>query len=646
MSSPTLAFLKSIDPAVEAERFFYEVCRKLVLLSQAERIELIEWSAKAKEVSDLNLAGHTFAEAMLSIYAADFPKVISNLSIAADTFRKIGHKGGQMATAAIYCTYYRTIGQLDKAHEYIQDALKFVPEVPIHDIYGYFNAVSHYQAAEISVEMKNYDAALEHYNEGLPFSEENVELKGRLLNGLGVLFMNQEKWKESIEYLERSLGTIVSQKNIVLESKIHADIGMYYFRTKDFARSMEQLEKSLKMRLDNGMHNPAITNYIRLTELCLASGDLERAKMYGHLAVENSEKLKVNMKLYEAHQALAAVYDQLGDTANAYYHFKSYHKHKEEVHNQEVIRKVEQLKNQHKVESARIEKEIVHLRNVELKAAMSEITESFRYAKRIQAAILPPGKFVNEVFRDSFVLFKPKDIVSGDFYWMEIIESTNTNQDASRKTRGLDSYILSPGTKVLIAAVDCTGHGVPGAMVSMVGHNCLNKAVHEFGLSRPAEILNKLTELVEGTFIHKDFHYTEDEIKDGMDISICLFDKEKQQVEWAGANNPLWMMRNGAMMEFKADKQPIGKFDNRQPFTNHVIDIQPGDCFYLFTDGYADQFGGPSGKKFKYKQLSDLLCSMLEHPMNQQKIALDERFESWRGNLEQVDDICMIGIRL
>jgi serine phosphatase RsbU (regulator of sigma subunit) len=290
-----------------------------------------------------------------------------------------------------------------------------------------------------------------------------------------------------------------------------------------------------------------------------------------------------------------------------------------------VIRKMEQMKNQFKVESAEQEKEIFRLKNVELKAAMDEITESFRYAKRIQTAILPPDHLIQKAFPESFVLFKPKDIVSGDFYWME-----------------------TSGNKIFIAAVDCTGHGVPGAMVSVVGHNCLNRTVREFRLSKPSEILNKLTELVEETFMHKEFLQgnSEDEIKDGMDISICCIDIENKTMEWAGANNPLWFVRDNEIKEIVADKQPVGKFDYRKPFTNHSITLQKGDIIYLFTDGYADQFGGPFGKKFKYKQLKDLLLSLSGEKMPAQKESLENAFNKWKGHLEQIDDVCIIGVRI
>ncbi|HET6992259.1 MAG TPA: SpoIIE family protein phosphatase, partial [Bacteroidia bacterium] len=251
-----------------------------------------------------------------------------------------------------------------------------------------------------------------------------------------------------------------------------------------------------------------------------------------------------------------------------------------------------------------------------------EIRDSINYARRLQDAILPSGDYFQKHFPESFILYKPKDIVAGDFYWMEVI-----------------------GNLTLVAVADCTGHGVPGAMVSVVCNNALNRTVNEFGLKDPGKILDKVNGLVLETF-----NKSNDEVKDGMDISLLSLESgvgssEKRIVKWSGANNPLWVVRKNNLIEIKADKQPIGQHDNRKPFTNHEIEIEKGDSIYLFTDGYADQFGGPKGKKFKYRQISDKLVSIQEKSMNQQKAILAETLENWKGNLEQVDDICIIGIR-
>lgn len=249
-----------------------------------------------------------------------------------------------------------------------------------------------------------------------------------------------------------------------------------------------------------------------------------------------------------------------------------------------------------------------------------EIVDSINYAKRLQGAILPTIERIQQHLGQSFILYKPKDIVSGDFYWMDI------------RDRNL-----------MIAAVDCTGHGVPGAMVSVVGANGLNRCVKEFGFKEPARVLDKLVDLVIETFDSSD-----QEVKDGMDIALCSLNLDTFELQFSGAHNPLWIVKNqsGEITEIKGNKQPIGSYEFRHPFDNHTIQLETGDCFYIFTDGYADQFGGPRGKKFKYKTLKELLVEIHDLPMDQQMKVLDERFEEWRGNYEQVDDVCLIGIRI
>ena len=273
-----------------------------------------------------------------------------------------------------------------------------------------------------------------------------------------------------------------------------------------------------------------------------------------------------------------------------------------------------------------------------------EIIDSISYAKRLQQAILPALKNIHEVFPQSFVLYKPKDIIAGDFYWMERVDDL-----------------------ILFAVCDCTGHGVPGAMVSVVGANSLNRCVKEFGLREPSKILDKLTELVEETFSHSD-----KEVRDGMDVSLCAINFKKMEMQWSGANNPLWMIKkidsnneyetelskysstqtfelnhNKFLFgEIKADKQPIGKFENRKPFTNHVLPLQKGDLIYLFSDGYADQFGGDKGKKFKYSQLKEIILSQINSTITSQENYFANAFENWRGELEQTDDVCLWTVKV
>jgi ligand-binding sensor domain-containing protein/serine phosphatase RsbU (regulator of sigma subunit) len=264
------------------------------------------------------------------------------------------------------------------------------------------------------------------------------------------------------------------------------------------------------------------------------------------------------------------------------------------------------------------QKQIVEHQKELVQEKQKEIIDSITYAKRLQQAILPPQHLITQHLPSNFVFYHPKDIVAGDFYWMHV-----------------------EGDLVFIAAADSTGHGVPGAMVSIVCSNALEKAVNEFRLTDTGKILDKTTDLVLDTFAKSG-----EEIKDGMDISLLCYNKVTKQITWSGANNQLWYIYNGELSEVKADKQPIGKSDHRKNFTTHYIYCDQGTIFYLMTDGYPDQFGGPKGKKFKYKQLEQLLVYNSEKGLNQQKETLLGEFESWKGDLEQVDDVTIIGIKL
>jgi serine phosphatase RsbU (regulator of sigma subunit) len=280
-----------------------------------------------------------------------------------------------------------------------------------------------------------------------------------------------------------------------------------------------------------------------------------------------------------------------------------------------ITRKQKGVIEQQKVEVEQ-QKEVVELAHDELEEKNQEIMDSIIYAKRIQSAILPPIKVVKEYLKESFILYKPKDVVAGDFYWLQ-----------------------HKNGKVLFAAADCTGHGVPGAMVSVVCNSGLNRSVREHGLTIPGEILDKTREIVV-----QEFKKSEEDVKDGMDIALCSI--EGMKLQYAGAYNPLWIIRNGELIETKANKQPIGQFDNPEPYTTHSFDLEKGDAIYIFSDGYVDQFGGERGKKFKSKAFRELLLSIQDKNMEEQKKSIDETFETWIGDLEQIDDVCVIGVRV
>jgi serine phosphatase RsbU (regulator of sigma subunit) len=353
-------------------------------------------------------------------------------------------------------------------------------------------------------------------------------------------------------------------------------------------------------------------------ESSLKEAELEKEKSKSEAernkaALANQQKAAAEMEA--ANQRKIVYLFAGGSLLLVFFLFSLYHGYRQKKKaNEEILQQKKIIEHQ---------KEIVEERN-------KEVTDSINYAKRLQEAILPPVPFIKEFLPQSFVYYQPKDIVAGDFFWMEHTHAPHEKG------------------KVFFAVADCTGHGVPGAMVSVVCSNALNRAVKEFGITEPGKILDKVTDLVQATFSR-----SENQVRDGMDISICAIDFASMKLQWAGANNPLWVIRSKELLEFKPNKQPVGHFENRVPFQTHEMELQREDVLYLFSDGYADQFGGEhlpggkaGGKKFKESNLKKLLLEIVQEKPETQEQKLAETIQQWMGNLEQLDDICIMGVRV
>jgi serine phosphatase RsbU (regulator of sigma subunit) len=257
-------------------------------------------------------------------------------------------------------------------------------------------------------------------------------------------------------------------------------------------------------------------------------------------------------------------------------------------------------------------------KNILLSEAIKDIDDSLKYSLRIQSALLPSEGLMKQTFKNHFVYYKPKDVVSGDFYW----------------THQKDNSIY-------FCVADCTGHGVPGALVSVVGINGIQTAVVENNMESPALILDKLS-----AYVEKTFHTDEGNIKDGMDISFCKLNTDTNGLTYAGANNPIYILGQNGLQILRPNKQPIGQFEKRTPFEETTIKLSKGDRVYLFTDGYADQFGGAFGKKMMYKRLREILEPNTSLEMKQQEKMIIDNFESWKSSYDQVDDVCLLGIQI
>jgi serine phosphatase RsbU (regulator of sigma subunit) len=264
--------------------------------------------------------------------------------------------------------------------------------------------------------------------------------------------------------------------------------------------------------------------------------------------------------------------------------------------------------------------EQIEKQKLELELRDKNLTDSLIYAQRIQEAMLPSEEFFRRYFRDSFIFFKPKDIVSGDFYW-----------------------IGEKGDKIFVVAADCTGHGVPGALMSMIGLEIIDKAINEDNIENPSAILEIMNKGLEKTFSREKNIGTI--IRDGMDIGLCVVDRRRKKAEYSGAFFPLYIIRNNTLTEIKGDKIIIGMNPESIEYTSHEVDLMDDDIIYIFSDGYIDQFGGSENKKFMYRRFRYLLTRIHSFPVDDQKSILDDNIKTWMSGKQQLDDMMVLGFK-
>lgn len=435
----------------------------------------------------------------------------------------------------------------------------------------------------------DYDLARDHYEQSLVLREKIKDTGGLPWTYIGIasLLEKQEKYTEAISQYEKCIELNEMQKELRMEFLCMLGMGKAYLNLKD----------------------------------------IQNADHYLHKACDTAKEINSKPLLMDVYYALGQYYEEIGNLEKALSHLKRFHEIEREVNNQESRSR---LKNQQIVNAtaqSRKEAEIFQLRNVELKSAYDEIEEknheitaSIIYAERIQRAVLPPDDYIKEILPEHFILFLPRDIVSGDYYWA-------TEKDG----------------QLVFTAADCTGHGIPGAFMSMLGVSYLNEIVNRMPELKANEILNELRKHIMES-LHQEGK--EGEAKDGMDMGLCVYDKTTRKLQFSGAYNSMYIIRKGELDEVKADRMPISiHHHSKEAFTNHVLKVGKGDVIYLLSDGYPDQFGGPEGKKFKNKNMKELLLKVHQEPMEKQRSMVLKRLEEWKGDLEQVDDVILMGIR-
>jgi serine phosphatase RsbU (regulator of sigma subunit)/Flp pilus assembly protein TadD len=469
-----------------------------------------------------------------------------------------------------------------------------------------------------------YDKALEYYMEGLKMdinTGDNIAM-GTSCNNIGYVYLDKNDYKNAEVYELKALEISKSTGNLDLLGRTEGNLGFIYSHTGRWKEALEA--EKMATSIKDTLINQAKSKQIGKLE---AKADydkqlvLQQAEQDKKSALSQAENSRQNIIIFfVAAVALAAGIITL-------LIFRSLR----------VTREQKVLIEKQKTE-VEIQKSVVEEKN-------KEITDSITYAKRLQDAILPSHSEIKKHLPEVFVLYQPKAIVAGDFYWMYTPSQLSPLGEGVSQSpfRGLGQE--SPtGEVTFIAAADCTGHGVPGAMVSVVCSNALNRAVKEFGIRDTGKILDKVNELVVNTY-----EKSSGKVKDGMDISISAITYGDKNIKllWAGANNPLWVIpAGGGLLEVAPDKQPIGLSDDPKPFTTHELVLNKGDVFYLLTDGYAEQIGERDGQKFGDKRLQDKLVSLAKESMLKQGQMLEKQLDDWKSFSEQTDDICIIGVRV
>ncbi|CAG5086556.1 SpoIIE family protein phosphatase [Parvicella tangerina] len=553
----------------------------------------------------------------------------------------------------------------------------------------------------------NTAGALEMWKKSVNISLQHNDYQSAYSNALNIAFIHGERLEIDSAYIYKDLCVELKEsKNLEIdEGKFNLNIGVIEYYVQNYEKAIAYFDLAKKLSLESGNETSYTKATANVSSCYLKLGNPEQALSYIKEALSESSAHVEKSYRVNLLSLMGETYFELGEFKKAYLYIDSSRELKEEFINETRTKQIAQLqekfksvekdkiiaeqelayqheksaKEQEELKNAIHEKEkwylyigiglvalfgvfmyrrfqvsqkqrkIIEKQKVEVESQKSkievqhkeleevhqEISDSINYAEKLQLAILPDREDLIHNLGKGFVLFMPKDVVSGDFYWT-----------------------VKKDDKVFFAAADCTGHGVPGAMVSVVCSNALNRAVNEMELHEPSTILDTTRELVIETFARSG-----QDVMDGMDIALCTITGNKLQ--FAGANNPLWVVRNHSavtndlrnkfscidqgeytLFEIKGDRQPVGLYDSMEPFRSNTLELMEGDTVYVFTDGYADQFGGETGKKMKYKPFKRTLLNIQDLSMDEQKRELYDTFVRWKGDFDQIDDVCVIGVRV
>lgn len=631
----------------------------LIMYLQGDFQQAIRYYEEAAEL--FNRAGATFNEALMylrignaRLERAEYDLALNFLQKALPLFEEINSTAGIAAVTNSIGVIYFTQELYDKALELQLNHLERMREVgdqnEIANSLGNIGNVYSKLAEDslrslfgedfqdsVIIESSDkyldlYSEALRYHNEALKVWEElgnTTKIIGCYLN-IGTAYVLSGKPTLALEPLEKAQELNLELNNKAKQATIHVLLGQVYLAYENYTMAEDYLNSALDLAIETGRSEIQMNIYRKLSELYEKRKNHVRALEYYKLYFATNDSLnqekrrkaiadmqvKYETEATEKENALLLAQSQLSET---------------KLKQQRIIliitiiaigvfivMMVQLIRQNNLKKKANLELE---QKNELITEQKKEITDSIQYASRIQNAMLPPGDYMDKLMPERFIIFMPRDIVSGDYY-----------------------YITEKDGKIICVAADCTGHGVPGAFMSMLGIAYLNEIISKHASLHANEVLDELR-----NHVINSLHQTgkEGESQDGMDVALYILDPKTKKLEFSGANNSLLVMRNGEMIEFKADKMPIGIHTRfRESFTRHNLDLQKGDMVYTFSDGYPDQFGGPNHKKFMIKNFKKLLQEIHTKPADEQKKILEKTLKEWMADTAQVDDILIIGVRI
>lgn len=495
----------------------------------------------------------------------------------------------------------------------------------------HFMSITLRNIGNIYFALNQFERALHQYNHALDLAllindKQNIAY---IFNHIGRLKQKQNLYPEAIELHNKALNILTEINDDVGVAGTLTHIGEAQFNMADFDLAELTLQNSLSLcTKTEHIRGAAVVSNV-LGSLYSAIGNHNQSIHYHQMAMGSAHEINDKMLIIQFYYTIARSYKNMGDYDNAFECMEHYDRLKTNLMDQNIEITIKSQQVEFQLKQSEVDNEIFKQKNEELervnqliKDKNKDITDSIKYAKHIQEAILTRKRYINEFLKDWFIFYRSRDIVSGDFYWI-------------KKKNNL----------IYAASVDCTGHGVPGAFISIVGANLLNQILHEFNYTNSNLFLDELNRRFNET-IRQTLH--ESTVKDGMDLSFCIIDENKKVIDYAGANAKIYLKQDDEMLCIKGTKQPIGIFigEEIKPFDNHIIPYRTGDVLYMFSDGITDQFGGADNKKMMSRRLSEFLLATSNMEMREQGRAIREYFEQWRGNNDQVDDVMLLGIRL